>query len=364
MRGDMIDEKGRRKAGARVGLFSCPKTASSKSTGVSFLFEQITKDIYRIKVALPDNPLKSLNSYVLMGKERNLIIDLGFNRDRCFADLSAGLRALDPDMDRTDIFLTHFHSDHCGLVHRIAQKNTRIYMGQPDTELNRAFLLEKIASWERTEKTYIKAGYTKGELLRTRKSNPAFADMPERYYETEAVREGDAIDLGGLVLRVLHTPGHTPGHMCLFDEESGILFSGDHILFDITPNISDWELLDDALGSYMEHLKRVRQMPVRKTLTGHRENDGDTRRRIDEILEHHDARLCEAEGILARESDLTAYEIAARMTWSVRFRTWEDFPLGQKWFAVGEALAHLKHLLRQGRLRREEHGGQYRYFLI
>lgn len=73
-------------------------------------------DIYEIRVELPDNPLQYLNSYVIKGKTRNLVIDTGFNRPACRASLCAGLHALDIDLQKTDLFLTHLHADHTGLV--------------------------------------------------------------------------------------------------------------------------------------------------------------------------------------------------------------------------------------------------------
>jgi glyoxylase-like metal-dependent hydrolase (beta-lactamase superfamily II) len=328
------------------------------------LFEEIEKNIYRIKVSLPRNPLKTLNSYVVVGTERNLLIDLGFNRDECYADLSAGLRALQLDMERTDIFLTHLHSDHSGLIHRVAREDTRIYMSRDDAKINSGFLRDKLATWEKIERSYVKAGYALDEQIKTREANPAFSAAPAAYFETEDIDDGALIDLGGIVLQTVHTPGHTPGHMCLFDAERGVLFSGDHILFDITPNITEWEDLDNSLGAYMESLKRVRRMPVRRTLTGHRENKGDFVTRIDEILAHHETRLREVRTILAREPGLTAYELAARMTWSINVRCWEEFPPGQKWFAVGEALSHLRYLECGGVIRREEVDGRYRNFTI
>ena len=59
---------------------------------------------------------------------------------------------------------------------------------------------------------------------------------------------------------------------------------------------------------------------------------------------------------------LTAYQIAGRMRWSIRCRNWADFPLAQKFFAVGEALAHLDHLEAQGRVFRQEIHGKRVYF--
>ena len=68
-------------------------------------------------------------------------------------------------------------------------------------------------------------------------------------------------------------------------------------------------------------------------------------------------RLDELTAILRARPGSTAYEAAAHMTWNIRSRSWDDFPLAQKWFAVGECIAHLDHLRRQGRLQREQQDG-------
>jgi glyoxylase-like metal-dependent hydrolase (beta-lactamase superfamily II) len=323
--------------------------------------EQITDRIFRIKVTLPNNPLKSLNSYLIKGDRRNLLIDAGFNLDVCYADLTNGLALLDVDMVDTDIFFTHFHSDHCGLACRIARDGNRIYMGRADMEINGRYMRGKEIVWGETESDFITAGYTIEELLETRRVNPAFEFVADGYYETTPVDDGFSIDLGGVSLSALATPGHTPGHTCLYETDTRTLFAGDHILFDITPNITDWRELYDALGSYMQNLERIRLLPARRALVGHRENKGDFKERVAEILAHHEDRLREVMDIIGAEPGLTAYEIAARMTWSIRANTWDDFPLAQKWFAVGEAMAHLKPLGMTDRIVREIKDGQYRH---
>jgi hypothetical protein len=50
--------------------------------------------------------------------------------------------------------------------------------------------------------------------------------------------------------------------------------------------------------------------------------------------------------------NLSAYEVASRMTWDIKCDSWEAFPLAQKWFATGEAIAHLRYLLEKGRIER------------
>ena len=87
-------------------------------------------EIYRIFVPLPENPLKALNSYLIKTENRNLLIDTGFNRPECYEALATSLKDLNVDMEKTDIFLTHLHSDHTGLVNKIAHKNSKIYIGK------------------------------------------------------------------------------------------------------------------------------------------------------------------------------------------------------------------------------------------
>ena len=139
------------------------------------------------------------------------------------------------------------------------------------------------------------------------------------------------------------------------------MFTGDHVLFDITPNITSWTGMRDALGSYLENLERVREYPVRLALPGHR-HTGDYRARVEAIQRHHAARLADALRIVEAAPGLTAYEIAGRMSWNIRARSWDEFPLVQKWFAVGECISHLDHLRRRHLVRSEFTAEKWRYW--
>ena len=87
-----------------------------------------------------------------------------------------------------------------------------------------------------------------------------------------------------------------------------------------------------------------------------------TGRRTAELKAHHARRLEDTLRTVEKAPGLTAYQIAGRMRWSIRCRNWADFPLAQKFFAVGEALAHLDHLEAQGRVFRQEIHGKRVYF--
>lgn len=105
--------------------------------------------------------------------------------------------------------------------------------------------------------------------------------------------DGDRFSYGGYTFQAILTPGHTPGHMVLWEEAHGILLLGDHVLFDITPNITVWPSYANPLGGYLDSLALVRRLPVRLPLPAHRTVQTGLQERIDEIIAHHSRRCGE-----------------------------------------------------------------------
>ncbi len=118
----------------------------------------------------------------------------------------------------------------------------------------------------------------------------------------------------------------------------------------------------DMLGDYLRSLDKLRALDIRVPLPAHRTTGRvPIGQRIDELFVHHDVRLREAESLVRSGPGQTAYEIAGQMRWSIKAKDWADFPPGQKWFAMGEALAHLDRLRIEGRVRRERDGDVFVY---
>ena len=322
--------------------------------------EQIAKDLWRLSIPLVGNPLKNLNSYLITG-ERNLLIDTGFRQQPCREGMERELAEAGADLDRTDIFLTHLHSDHTGLAPELVRPGCRIYMGSADCR--RMITFQDPARWEAFYRSYEENGFSAEEMSVLWDINPAKEAGPTPYDGYVCREDGDTLSCGGHTLRCMLTPGHTPGHMCLYEPEAHWLFSGDHVLFHITPNICRWDGVADSLGDYLKSLDLIRELPVRLLLPAHREETGVLADRIDELKGHHDRRLAGALAIVAEQPGLTAYEIAGGMAWSIRCRSWEDFPLTQKFFAVGEALAHLDALEARGQVTHRMENGKNRYYI-
>jgi glyoxylase-like metal-dependent hydrolase (beta-lactamase superfamily II) len=316
---------------------------------------EVGPGIFRMEIPLPGNPLRAINSYLIQGDGRWLMIDTGMGRPECREAMAASLRELAVDLERTDIFVTHFHADHLGLVSELARVGCRVYFNQPEVDL-----VHMPDHWEKVSEVARLHGFPEDEL------QAAMARHPGRRYQAPALpeltllREGDQIPIGPYRLTCVETPGHTPGHLCLYDAGAKILFSGDHVLKDITPNLSGWVEERESLCRYLESLQKIAGYDVDCVFPGHRTPFRDLRGRIAELRRHHEARAVEVLSIL-REGARSAYHVASRMTWSIRCNGWSDFPVQQKWFAGGEALAHLQYLQRQGQVLRELDEGKYRY---
>jgi glyoxylase-like metal-dependent hydrolase (beta-lactamase superfamily II) len=314
------------------------------------MIEEIRPNLFRNEIPLPKNPLKYLNSYVVKAPDRNLIIDTGLNRKECLDAMEAGLRELDIDLERTDFFITHLHADHIAMVSKLVRDNREVYFNRPDRE----FILVP----ERFEPMVafgVMNGFPEEELRTALFNHPGYKYGAERIPDMILLEDGDTVQVGDYIFTCVGTPGHTWGHTCLYESGQKILISGDHILIDITPNIQCWTSQGNPLKNYLRSLDKVYGLEVDLVLPGHRRLFSNHRERIEELKRHHQNRLDEILMIL-KEGPKHAFQVAAEMTWDIEYKSWEKFPLQQKWFATGEAMAHLRYLEERGQIkgRKEE----------
>ncbi|MBT3225329.1 MAG: MBL fold metallo-hydrolase [Deltaproteobacteria bacterium] len=320
--------------------------------------EEILPGFYRLEIPLPDSPLKSLNSYIITGSTRNLIIDTGFNREECLAAMQKGLRSLNIDLTCTDFFITHLHADHFGLVEKLKTPTSTIYFNRPDAEI--------LDGWDGFEHMFTYAaenGFPETELRNAFKQHPGKKFGTQWVPELKILQDGDLLEVGDYKLTCIETPGHSLGHTCLYEADKRLLISGDHILGDITPNIQGWSDQQDMLKFYLNSLDKVYPLVVDLVLPGHRSMFTNFRERIDELKHHHMARLDEILSILDQGSR-HAYGVASKMHWDIKCDSWEQFPVPQKWFATGEAIAHLRYLEETHQILRNESVPQTTYSLI
>ena len=151
-----------------------------------------------------------------------------------------------------DIFCTHLHSDHTGLAPELIRPGCRIFIGG-----------DRRARGEGGSGPGLLGGGSTGSMSWTASpggrwrpcggDNPAqTAAPPWREGLYTPLPDGAELRYGGHTLRCVLTPGHTPGHLCLYDPGRRRLFCGDHVLFHITPNICRWQRVRGLPGGLSE----------------------------------------------------------------------------------------------------------------
>ena len=333
------------------------------------MIEEVLPNLYKIEVPLPQNPLKAINSYVITGRGQSLIIDTGMNRPECLSVLSSGLTELGVDLKKADFFITHLHADHLGLVSTLATDTSTVYFNQvevggtrPSSGQDKNANLQPDAGasqpgslWDRNANFACLNGFPEDEQKKAIENHPGRKYSGQGQVDFHFLKEGDTVSIGDYLFRCIETPGHTRGHMCLYEPNKKLFMSGDHILIDITPNISSWSDDENPLNEYLHSLDKVYELDIELVLPGHRSSIENCKERIEELKHHHQTRANEVLSILAK-GEQNAYQVASQMTWDMDYESWEQFPPSQKWFAFGEAIAHLKYLEEKEKVQKQMPG--------
>lgn len=307
--------------------------------------------IQTIPVPLPDNPLKSINCYLILPSDsdeqsRGLLIDTGFDHPKAREAILEALQTLDLSLDRIDLLATHLHSDHSGQLAYLKTPSSRCFASRIDGPLINDMTTESY--WQRFQKLYTIIGLDVDGI--TYLDHPGYKFCPKTPIDFQLLKDEDMLTYGDFKLRIIEVPGHTPGQIVLFDDEKKLLISADHILDQITPNISFWGFEHgDALGIYLSSLEKTRALNAQLALPAHRNVITEVNARIDALIQHHEARLDEVLQILKKSpAPMTPRSVASQMHWTVRQNHFDAFPSPQKWFASAEAMAHLVHLAQRG----------------
>ena len=338
--------------------------------------ELVQRDIYKIDVPLPDNPLRALNSYVITSGERPVLVDLGFDRVECSDAIFAGLAELGIGPGEFDIFITHAHPDHTGSINRVWQPGMTVWAGFPSFSYlrcyyhshNRGYHLWMADSFEVVPEGHTTPVLSPEEERKVLANEYDYSDMgdivmPMSSAPVTLLADGDMLELGSRTFRVIHTLGHDPHHLCLFDGFDGVLISGDQVLQKITPNIVSFALGENNLADYLASLDYLDTFPVKHVLTGHRGLYDDLFARTAELLRHHAERSAEMLAALGRGYD-NVKDIARHVTWKNPIPNWDDWPDKQKYFSIGETIVHLTFLEAKGLVAHEIEGSRITFHLV
>jgi glyoxylase-like metal-dependent hydrolase (beta-lactamase superfamily II) len=321
---------------------------------------EITPGIHWIKLPIntEDSNLEGINVYLVKGDNGYLLVDTGWNTDESFSTLHNYLVKIGVSFeDIKQILVTHIHPDHYGMAGRI-KKLSGATIAMHDIE--KGFIGSRYVSMEellhQTDRMLVANGVPEREMVELRDATVGLEQFIVPAMPDITLHDGDTITTGMFTFRAIWTPGHSSGHICLYEPEKKIFLSGDHILPKITPNISvNPQSIENPLGRYIQSLGEIKKLDVELTLPGHGQPFGHLRARIDEITRHHAHRNLEIlEKILFRAK--TAYGIAREVSWGEN-NSWQDLPPFHQRMAIFETLAHLEMMAADSRIDKMPKGG-------
>lgn len=314
--------------------------------------EKLAGGVWSVPVPIPENPLRYTLTYLLPGDSGVVIVDPGWNDEETWTALSAGLATAGYRVDDViGMVATHVHPDHHGLslrlreetgawvaMHPAEAENLPQRMGATSPEIRRNGMTRILRV----------SGASDDDIdVLLRRGNPR-SEPDYRMAEPDVLLEdGDLVPLPGRRVRTVWTPGHTPGHICLADEETRTLLTGDHVLPRISPNIGLGTSAEGApLADFLASLEKVGAYDDHDALPAHEYRFRGLGARTAELIEHHEERCRELVAVVAELGEPTLWRIARGLTWS---RPWEE--IGRMRFAaLGETAAHVQHLVGRGEL--------------
>lgn len=305
-------------------------------------------------------PVGPVNAYLALGDAPTLI-DTGPNHPESLSALRDQLAQRGMTFaDIRRVIVTHAHVDHFGIAPQIvAESGAKVYSHRR----NRAWLTDYENEWVRRGKFYrdvfVSSGAPRQFLTSVeslRGMSQYAASLPaENFVE---IGEGDTISLGANNWKVLFTPGHASGLVCLYESQSATLLSNDHLIRDITSNPileppAPGELeRPRALVNYIDSLQRTAEMNVHLALPGHGEPVADVRGLVTARVAFHRAR-CEVLKVHIRRGVETPFELMQILFPKLK---------GTEMFlGLSEVIGHLDVLENEQRVVRQDGDGVWRY---
>jgi len=310
---------------------------------------------------MTDHALKYINAYLIEGDDGYTLVDCGWGLPEVLHTLESALDDLGKHVDQIAwIVATHFHTDHYGMAGTIAElSGAKVMMHPADWAILDTRFRHIEAELHRRDGWLASNGFSL-EGYATEDRGRLFARRFTLKPPDRNLADGDELSIGNHRFRVVWTPGHTPGHICLYDDERKLLLSGDHVLPRITPHIGYWSAIDgDPLGTFLESLRKVAALGAKSALPAHREPIDDLPGRIEELLAHHAERETQILNVLTGR--VTGTEVASQLTWRRNLSRFDDLPASERSFALVETLAHLEHLRAAGTVEKIQEAGVYRY---
>jgi glyoxylase-like metal-dependent hydrolase (beta-lactamase superfamily II) len=318
--------------------------------------EMVAPGLWSIPVPIPNNPLRYVLVYALELASGDIaLIDAGWNTQEAWEALTGGLESIGADISNVrHVLVTHIHPDHYGLAGRVREASGATLALHPaDAALITGRYEEPEGLLKEMHDFLELMGVPQDQLANLATSSMMIRALVQAVSPDVLLEDEDLLDLPDWDLQCIWTPGHSPGHVCFWSRSRAMLFSGDHLLPRITPNISfHSQQHPNPLGDFLDSLAKVAKLSEEGTedvLPAHQWRFRGLLARAQEIGEHHEARMREVLAILRDQGQATPWEITVKLHWS---RPWEEIAPYMQRAACGETMAHLIVLELRGLVKR------------
>jgi glyoxylase-like metal-dependent hydrolase (beta-lactamase superfamily II) len=318
--------------------------------------QEIIPGIYWIKLPMPDDDagLDFVNAYVIKGTNGYLLVDAGWSTSASLAALKNGMAQIGADIkDISQIIVTHVHPDHYGMAGRVKKlSGATLAMHQ----IEKDFIDSRYVSMEvlinQIDQLLLANGVPQKMIASLSQATVGLTQYVVIAYPDILLHDAQMVTTGLFNFKIIWTPGHSSGHICLYEPDKKIIISGDHVLPSITPNVSVHpQAIENPLGRYYDSLNELKKLDVELSLPGHEEPFKDFSKRIDKILKHHEQRNGEILKALGEDRPRTSFQIAQEVSWGFH-GTWQSLPNFHKRMAILETLAHLQMMAGKGQVDR------------
>jgi glyoxylase-like metal-dependent hydrolase (beta-lactamase superfamily II) len=295
-------------------------------------------------------PPSHVNAYIIEGNKGNLIIDTGWNTPEAYSVLSSEMKKFGFGIkDITHVVVTHIHPDHCGLAGKIKQlSNAYFAMSELEAGLMHSRYVDVDELIAKTQQLFVSNGVPHPEATNMSKASLPAKSLVVVVSPDTTLKSGDILSFEPYEFTVLETPGHSPGHIILYEPHRKWLFTGDTILPEITPNISFHpQSGQDPLGDYFHSLEEIYKLDVNFAFPGHGPAFSGVKQIIEGIMRHHQERKRDIIKIIENNTK-SAYQITQEIPWMVdiKDKSFTFMNTLNKRFAVSETIAHLEYLVK------------------
>ena len=304
---------------------------------------EVAAGVFELRLPIPfEDGL--VNVFLFTDGKAADLLDCGMNSDESLDAIRRALDHLGAKRLRR-LMVTHIHPDHYGAAGTLAGGDglADLYIHRLEVPLVHPRYVELEHLVEEVRHYLLVNGAPLNEAEVLSNSQRALSQVVKTAEPSVQLDGAETVQLGTRHVRVEWTPGHSPGHICLYEAAEGLLFAGDHILPELSPNIGlHPQSTPDPLHEYLEGLRRMASREPNLVLPAHGRPFTQVAQRVDALVSHHRRRLDQIVEILGRDE---------KSGWQVALDIWgpRDNPY-EKRLALQEGLAHLQALAVEGQV--------------